>query len=98
LIAAMTLTSFDRTARWLGPQRWGLLHRAGLHWLWFIFALNWTTSLSVSLAYLPFALLIWGLAALRLTAAARAAAQRPARPGPGLTGDLHPGAQIRAPP
>jgi len=68
LIAAMTLTSFDRTARWLGPQRWALLHRAGLHWLWFIFALNWTASLSVSPAYLPFAALIWGLAALRLAA------------------------------
>jgi methionine sulfoxide reductase heme-binding subunit len=44
LIAAMAITSFDRTARWLGPRRWGLLHRAGLHWLWFIFALNWTAS------------------------------------------------------
>ena len=68
LIAAMALTSFDRTARWLGPRRWALLHRAGLHWLWFIFALNWTASLSVSLAYLPFAVLIWGLAVLRLAA------------------------------
>ena len=68
LIAAMTLTSFDRTARWLGPHRWALLHRAGLHWLWFIFALNWSTSVFVSLAYLPFALITWGLAALRLTA------------------------------
>jgi sulfoxide reductase heme-binding subunit YedZ len=68
LIAAMTLTSFDRTARWLGPRRWALLHRAGLHWLWFIFALNWTASVFVSLAYLPFAVLTWGLAALRLAA------------------------------
>jgi hypothetical protein len=68
LIAAMALTSFDRTARWLGAQRWALLHRAGLHWLWFIFALNWTTSVFLSLTYLPFALLTWGLAALRLAA------------------------------
>jgi sulfoxide reductase heme-binding subunit YedZ len=68
LIGAMTLTSFDRTARWLGPHRWALLHRAGLHWLWIIFALNWTASVFVSLAYLPFALLTWGLAALRLAA------------------------------
>jgi sulfoxide reductase heme-binding subunit YedZ len=68
LIAAMTLTSFDRTARWLGSRRWGLLHRAGLHWLWFIFALNWTASVSVSLAYLPLALITWGLLALRLAA------------------------------
>jgi methionine sulfoxide reductase heme-binding subunit len=68
LIAAMALTSFDRTARWLGPRRWGLLHRAGLHWLWFIFALNWTASVSVSLAYLPLALITGGLLALRLAA------------------------------
>lgn len=68
LIAAMTLTSFDRTARWLGPHRWKLLHRAGLHWLWFIFALNWTASVGVSLGYLPFALITWGLLALRLAA------------------------------
>lgn len=68
LIAAMAITSFDRTARWLGPQRWGLLHRAGLHWLWFIFALNWTASVGVSLGYLPFALITWGLLALRLAA------------------------------
>jgi methionine sulfoxide reductase heme-binding subunit len=69
LIAAMAATSFDRTARWLGPRRWALLHRAGLHWLWFIFALNWTgAAVAESLTYLPFAALTWGLAALRLAA------------------------------
>jgi hypothetical protein len=76
----------------------GLLHRAGLHWLWFIFALNWTTSLSVSLAYLPFALLIWGLRRCALPPCARggAAASSPrTRPDRGISS---PGAQIRAPP
>jgi sulfoxide reductase heme-binding subunit YedZ len=69
LTAGMALTSFDRTARWLGPRRWALLHRAGLHWLWFIFALNWTVSAaSTSLIYLPFAALTWGAAGLRLAA------------------------------
>ena len=68
LVAAMAATSFDRTARWLGPRRWTLLHRAGLHWLWFIFALNWTASVVVSLVYLPFAAITWGLLALRLAA------------------------------
>jgi methionine sulfoxide reductase heme-binding subunit len=80
LIAAMTITSFDRTARWLGPRRWGRLHRAGLHWLWFIFALNWTASVGVSPAYLPFALITWGLLALRL--AAVRARRRGAEPVP----------------
>ncbi len=69
LTAGMALTSFDRTARWLGPRRWALLHRAGLYWLWFIFALNWTAaSLATSRFYLPFAALTWGAAALRLAA------------------------------
>jgi hypothetical protein len=69
LIAGMVATSFDRSARWLGPKRWALLHRAGLYWLWFIFALNWTgAAIAESLFYLPFALLIWGAAGLRLAA------------------------------
>jgi hypothetical protein len=69
LTAGMVLTSFDRTARWLGPRRWALLHRAGLHWLWFIFALNWTGAVvATSLIYLPFAALTWGAAGLRLAA------------------------------
>ena len=69
LVAGMALTSFDRTARWLGPQRWALLHRAGLHWLWFIFALNWTgAAIATSLIYLPFAALTWAAAGLRLAA------------------------------
>ena len=69
LTAGMALTSFDRTARWLGPRRWALLHRAGLHWLWFIFALNWTgAAIATSLIYLPFAALTWAAAGLRLAA------------------------------
>ena len=69
LTAGMALTSFDRTARWLGPRRWALLHRAGLHWLWFIFALNWTgAAVAESLFYLPFAALTWAAAGLRLAA------------------------------
>jgi sulfoxide reductase heme-binding subunit YedZ len=68
LTAAMALTSFDRTARWLGPRRWALLHRAGLHWLWFIFALNWTVLAASAAIYVPFAALTWGAAGLRFAA------------------------------
>jgi hypothetical protein len=69
LTAGMAATSFDRSARWLGPQRWALLHRAGLYWLWFIFALNWTgATIETSLSYLPLAALTWGAAGLRLAA------------------------------
>ena len=36
-IAAMTATSFDRTAAWLGPRRWRRLHVVAGHYVWFIF-------------------------------------------------------------
>lgn len=40
VLAAMAATSFDRSAAWLGPRRWGRLHRAGMHYLWLVFALT----------------------------------------------------------
>ncbi len=40
LLAAMTATSFDRTAAWLGRVWWRRLHRTGLYYLWFIFLLQ----------------------------------------------------------
>jgi hypothetical protein len=58
-VAAMTATSFDRSARWLGPQRWKLLHATGLGVLWLVFlatfagsaaggdALNWLPTLTL---------------------------------------------------
>jgi len=79
LLAGMALTSFDRTARWLGPRRWALLHRTGLHTLWLVFTITWTQSAASAPRYLPFAGLAWGAAALRF-AALRA---RRASPTPG---------------
>jgi hypothetical protein len=76
LLAGMVLTSFDRTARWLGPHRWALLHRTGLHTLWVVFAVTWTLSAASSPVYLPFAALAWSAAALRF------AALRPRRAAP----------------
>ena len=37
LIAAMALTSFDRTTRALGPRAWNRLHRTGAWTVWFVF-------------------------------------------------------------
>ena len=37
-IAAMTATSFDRTAAWLGPRKWRLLHLVGGWYIWISFA------------------------------------------------------------
>jgi DMSO/TMAO reductase YedYZ heme-binding membrane subunit len=68
LLAAMTLTSFDRTARWLGPRRWKTLHRIGIHYIWFIFAQSWTGAAFQSPWYLPFALATWGALGVRIAA------------------------------
>ena len=80
LLAAMTATSFDRSARWHGPRRWKLLHRAGLYLLWIIFAQNWTFSALKVPGYVPLALAAWGALALRIAAwrARRASAAAPA--------------------
>jgi DMSO/TMAO reductase YedYZ heme-binding membrane subunit len=82
LLAAMTATSFDRSARWLGPRRWKLLHRAGLYWLWFIFAQSYTFGALEKPGSVPFALAVWGALALRIAAwrARRASAAAPAAP------------------
>jgi hypothetical protein len=34
---AMTATSFDRSAAWLGARRWKLLHTVGAWFVWFVF-------------------------------------------------------------
>lgn len=69
LLTAMTLTSFDRSARWLGPRRWKLLHSTGLHWLWTVFTVfDWTPLAFESPAYLPLALAGWGALGLRVAA------------------------------
>jgi DMSO/TMAO reductase YedYZ heme-binding membrane subunit len=68
LLAAMALTSFDRTARWLGPRRWKTLHRIGIHTIWFIFAQNWTALAFQSPGYLPLALASWGALGIRIAA------------------------------
>lgn len=36
-LIAMTATSFDRSAAWLGPRAWKLLHTVGAHDIWLTF-------------------------------------------------------------
>lgn len=63
LIAAMTATSFDRTAAWLGPRRWKQLHRTGLYYVWFIFALTFLGNVGKDpVAIFSFAALLAALA------------------------------------
>jgi hypothetical protein len=76
-LAAMTATSFDRSAAWLGPRRWRLLHKTGMYYCWFIFFISYLPRmLTLSLIYLPFVNVLLGILVLR-AAAARASA-RPA--------------------
>lgn len=65
-IAAMTATSFDRTARMLGPKRWRMLHLAGGWYIWFIFAQRYVKTAVVDPFYIPLALLTLGVLAIRV--------------------------------
>jgi len=66
VIAAMTATSFDTTAAWLGRRNWQRLHSFGVYYLWLIFALNYVTRATQTRTYLVFSLLLVGSLALRL--------------------------------
>jgi DMSO/TMAO reductase YedYZ heme-binding membrane subunit len=80
LMFGMAATSFDRSARWLGPQRWKLLHRSGLHLLWLVFAISFSGRATTSSLYLTLAILVWGMAGVRAAAhlTRRAASPHPA--------------------
>lgn len=68
LVAAMALTSNDRAVRRLGPRRWRLLHRIGIHWVWVIFAFDWTGLALQQTGYWIAAGLAWAAAGIRLVA------------------------------
>jgi DMSO/TMAO reductase YedYZ heme-binding membrane subunit len=80
LMFGMAATSFDRSARWLGPQRWKLLHRSGLHLLWLVFAISFSGRATTSSLYLTLAILTWGMAGVRIAShlARRVASPHPA--------------------
>ena len=77
-LAAMTATSFDRTAAWLGSRRWHLLHKSGMYWCWFIFFISYVpraltaSNPADSALYAPFVATLLG--ALVVRAAARSPA------------------------
>ena len=77
-IAAMALTSFDRTAAWLGPRAWRMLHWVGGYYLLISFLFANGKRIGASPLYgLPVVLLLVVLL-LRILASRRAAAVRPA--------------------
>jgi len=70
-IAAMTVTSFDRTAAWLGPRKWRLLHLVGGWYIWISFAVAIGKRVPQDRFYWPMAALVLAAAAVRLFAMAR---------------------------
>ena len=71
IIIAMTATSFDRTAAWLGPRAWQRLHALGVYWIWTVFAVSFVPRAFTSALYWPFALLLVVALGVRLWPRAR---------------------------
>jgi hypothetical protein len=71
LLIGMVLTSFDRSAAWLGERRWMLLHRVGLHYVWVIFAFTYGGAATAGGRLFPVVAIAALLGALGLRVAAR---------------------------
>ena len=78
-IAAMTATSFDRTAAWLGQRAWSLLHTTGMYVNWGIFMFSYAARVFISLYYLPLALVLITALVLRLRVVYARFSSRPFR-------------------
>lgn len=70
-IAAMAATSFDRTAAWLGPRKWRLLHLVGGWYIWISFAIAIGKRVPLDRFYWPMAALVLAAAIVRLLAMSR---------------------------
>lgn len=75
-ILAMSATSFDRSARWIGPRAWRWLHTAGIYYIWISFVVAFGKRLAQGPFYAVAVALLLGALALRVVARLRAA--RPA--------------------
>jgi DMSO/TMAO reductase YedYZ heme-binding membrane subunit len=71
LLIGMVLTSFDRSAAWLGARRWNLMHRVGLHYVWGIFAFTYGGAATVGERLFPVVAIVVLLGALGLRVAMR---------------------------
>lgn len=67
-IALMTATSFDNTARMIGPRAWTILHTVGAYYIWLIFANSYLARAVVIPAYIPIAAVVVFILGLRLAA------------------------------
>ena len=64
---AMTVTSFERSAAWIGQRAWKILHNAGMHYFWLAFTFEFSTKIFKSmLVYLPLTMLLVAAIMIRL--------------------------------
>jgi DMSO/TMAO reductase YedYZ heme-binding membrane subunit len=77
-IAAMAATSFDRTAAWLGPRKWRLLHLLGGWYIWISFAVAVGKRVPIDRFYWPMAALVLAAGIVRLVAMWRRSRRRTA--------------------
>jgi DMSO/TMAO reductase YedYZ heme-binding membrane subunit len=70
-VAAMTVTSFDRTAAWLGPRWWRRLHLVGGWTIWFVFFVSYLPVGRDTARALPPFLLVAAVAVARVLARRR---------------------------
>ena len=69
LLIAMTVTSFNRPAAWLGKRGWKILHTTGMHFFWLGLLFEYSFKLPKStLIYSPFVILFVLAMMLRLAA------------------------------
>jgi hypothetical protein len=64
----MAATSFDRTAAWLGPRKWRLLHLLGGWYIWISFAVAVGKRVPIDRFYWPMAALVVAAGLVRLAA------------------------------
>ena len=69
LIATMLITSFETPARWLGHQRWKILHKTGLFYVMFVFIATFLPKVPNNpTTYVPFVILLLAAVILRIFA------------------------------
>lgn len=68
LIAAMTATSFDSTARAIGPRAWSMLHTTGSYYVWIVFANSYISRALMMPEYIVPALAVVAALGLRIAA------------------------------
>jgi DMSO/TMAO reductase YedYZ heme-binding membrane subunit len=68
LIFAMAFTSIEAVKRKMSARSWKLLHRTGMQFAWISFAGTYTAAAAGDPVFVVPAVLVWGIAAIRVAA------------------------------